>query len=801
MPARHLPARPFTARALPCLLAALLLVPLAACTKSVAQPQEPAPPAAEPVVAAKQTYSYHADIQPIFDNKCAACHGCYDSPCQLKLTSGDGLLRGASKASVYDGARLSALPPTRLGIDATSVEQWRGKGFFSVLQTPGTAGAQSAGLLTRMLALGREQQAWEPNARLPDDIALGFTRQNSCPLPDEFDEWAAKHPREGMPLAVTGLSDREYETLTTWVAEGAVVDANPLKASDTELAAITRWEHYLNRPGLRERLVARYIYEHLFIAHLYFGDEARPHFFSLVRSRTPIGQPIVPIATLRPNDDPGPVFYYRLRLVDDSIVEKNHIIYALDDAKREHYEDLFFSTPWSLTDLPDYGEEARANPFATFAAIPPKARYQFLLDNALYFVRTFIRGPVCAGQTAVDVIRDRFWAVFENPAQERYVNDAAYREQVTPLLGLPGQNAALLTAGSDWLAYRHKRNEYEERRQAEYAQWQPKGPTLDDLWDGDGDNHDALLTIFRHYDNAFVSNGLIGAEPDTIWVMDYPLFERTYYELVVNFDVFGNISHQLQTRLYFDLIRNGAEMNFLRFLPAAARKPLLAQWYQNGGKLRLAFSYADIDAKTPTQLIYRTPSPKTEFVTQLQQRTQAVAGPPDTLNRCAHGDCARPDASAAEQRAERALRTLAARRAKDLPVAALMPELSLLRVSDGQQRLVYSLVHDRAHSNVAFLFNETRRLQPQRDRLTIVPGVFGNYPNFAFDVPLADIETFVSAMSAVRQAADLQKIVERWGIRRTNPQFWTLFNDFSAWQCEHEPLEAGILDINRYENL
>lgn len=37
---------------------------------------------------------------------------------------------------------------------------------------------------------------------------------------------------------------------------------------------------------------------------------------------------------------------------------------------------------------------------------------------------------------------------------------------------------------------------------------------------------------------------------------DCPLLERGYYNLVVNFDVFGSVAHQAQTRLYFYPIRN-----------------------------------------------------------------------------------------------------------------------------------------------------------------------------------------------------------------------------------------------------
>ena len=75
--------------------------------------------------------SFSKDIKPILDNRCVSCHSCYNSPCQLKLSSFDGLERGASKSDMYAN-RISADSPTRLFIDAIGEKQWREKGFFSV---------------------------------------------------------------------------------------------------------------------------------------------------------------------------------------------------------------------------------------------------------------------------------------------------------------------------------------------------------------------------------------------------------------------------------------------------------------------------------------------------------------------------------------------------------------------------------------------------------------------------------------------------------------------------------------------
>ncbi|MGB3598258.1 MAG: fatty acid cis/trans isomerase, partial [Pseudomonas neustonica] len=120
--------------ALVLLIAGLFL----ACT------QIPRYPVEEPVAARVQSFDYQRDIRPIFEQKCMACHGCYDAPCQLKLTSAEGLERGATTLRVYDGGRLEDAKPTRLGIDASSTAEWREKGFFSVLH--GAEDGQLSGL-------------------------------------------------------------------------------------------------------------------------------------------------------------------------------------------------------------------------------------------------------------------------------------------------------------------------------------------------------------------------------------------------------------------------------------------------------------------------------------------------------------------------------------------------------------------------------------------------------------------------------------------------------------------------------
>jgi len=781
--------------ALPLLALCALGLSVSACTdtRDMARADAPLPrPAARDV-------SFKQDVKPILDTKCLACHGCYDAPCQLKLETAEGLVRGAHPEPVYDGARKKAMSPTRLGIDEQTEAGWRARGFHSVLQ----GGEQTRSVLYRMLVLGKQHPP-QPSRRLPDDIELGIARQNQCVTSETFDDYAADHPREGMPLAVTGLTDDEFALITGWLNQGARIDTAPVTLSAAEQRAVESWENFLNREDDRHRLVARWLFEHLFLAHLYFEDiGGETRFFDVVRSSTPPGKPVAPIATVRPNDAPEQAFFYRLRPVEGTLVHKRHITFALSEARMARVRELFFSEDWRAGTLPGYDYQARANPFITFAAIPARARYQFMLDEAEYFTRTFIRGPVCRGQIATDVIRDQFWTFFQAPDKDQFVIDADYQAKVAPLLGLPGQDYSLLDAGENWLHYRGQRNDYLAQRQVQYSQAQPAGAAMSDIWHGEGHNSNALLTIFRHHDSASVTRGLVGEVPLTLWLMDYPLFERTYYELVVNFDVFGNLAHQAQTRLYFDLIRNGAEQNFLRLMPAGTRKEIQRGWYQGLGKLRLEISYHHIDDQIPAAETYVTKVPQQEFaIRMLEQLRDINAMPEDPLNRCQGANCGRRDQAAWIQRTDQALSRIAATPAAQLPGILYLPEVTFVRVThaDGE-RTVYSLLRNRAHSNVAFMLGESLRYEPEKDTFTVFPSIIGSYPNFIFDVPAAQVEHFVSLLGRAEEDEKFERIVTSWGVRRTHPQFWATLHDFTAWQREHQPLQAGVFDVNRFENL
>ena len=781
---------------------AVVILLVSACRTAPAPDLQPLPTV--PANSAKRVS--FAAAQEVFEGRCAVCHGCYDAPCQLVLTSPQGVERGASKEVVYDGSRLLAVPTTRLFEDASTVPGWRAKGFWSVLgdDVPlGNAeGSPSTSLMAAMLELGAAHRFPE-GEKLPDSVTLGIERELSCPKPEEFADYVADHPDWGMPYGTAPLSQAELSTLGGWLADGAPMPAGEEALPPAAAAAVVRWEAFLNGTSLRERVVARYFYEHWFLAHLHFDDLAlQPDggpFFRIVRSRTPPGQPIDVIATRRPWNDPGTdEFWYRLRPITSTIVHKTHTLYGLSDKRMERLQQLFLEPEWDATSYPGWAPEEASNPFISFAEIPARARYQYFLDDAQYFVMTFIRGPVCRGQIATNVIEDHFFVAFLDPDHDLSVTDPAFLAGAKQDLNLPAEHLSRLVPGEFFVQYGVENRRYLDRREKLYAAAFPEGAGMEAIWDGDGHNTNALLTVFRHENNATVLRGWQGGWPKTAWVLDYPIFERIYYDLVAGFDVFGSVAHQAATRLYMDHLRMQGENNFLDFLPADRREAIHASWYV-GATRSMDYRWVDAlrDTARPTRIAFSRDDVMVEMLEKVLAARAPVAGPPDLLNRCEGEDCTPAGTDAFDQAVEAELRRIAA---VEGPWVSQLPDVSRLRVRSGERAAAWTLVLNRAHANVAYMFDEKARLEPAHDTLTIMRGYVGSYPNFAFDVELAELGDFRAALEGLRSPDDLSSLAARYGVRRTDADFWPTMDWFVADFRATRPLEAGLFDLGRYEN-
>ena len=165
------------------------------------------------------------------------------------------------------------------------------------------------------------------------------------------------------------IDDAEFALIERWLAAGAPAEPPPPLPAAVQ-NQVRLWEAFFNGDSLKQQLVSRYLFEHLFLAHLHFEGDSERRFFHLVRSRTPPGQPIDRIVTRRPYEPPGVQrVYYRLIVDPESVVDKTHMPYALGEARMRRWRALFLEPGYTVAALPSYdardgGEPLRRLPRA-----------------------------------------------------------------------------------------------------------------------------------------------------------------------------------------------------------------------------------------------------------------------------------------------------------------------------------------------------------------------------------------------------------------------------------------------------
>ena len=725
------------------------------------------------------------NVKPVLDTRCVVCHGCYDAPCQLKLSSPEGIDRGLSKDLVYDGTRLLATTPSRLLFDATDTKQWREKNFTPVLnERAQTEEANLAGSVLFNSLVLKQSHELPANEVLDDEFDFSLSRSQTCATMGEFDRLADEQPHGGMPYGLPGVSREEFNHLQNWLKDGGKM-AHLKPPSQFDLNKIKGWEAFLNQDSLKYQLSARYIYEHWFLAHIYFTPENPQSFFKLVRSSTPPGEEIKLINTRRPYDDPKVSrVYYRFMQERSTILSKTHLPLELNEVKLLRLYEQFIAPDYTVTKMPSYKAQSASNPFKTFEVIPINSKYQFMLDEAELIIMGFIKGPVCRGQIALNVINDHFWVAFADPDKVATPAVGEMLVQHEDALELPAAEESNALPISSWVKYSVREKKYLQAK-VELANDMFKGGehlTTDLLWKGDGHNKNAALTIFRHFDSATVVKGFIGQEPKTTWILDYALFERIHYLLVAGFDVYGNIGHQLVTRLYMDFLRLEGEQNFLSLLPEAKRNQIKKQWYRNSPPDLSKFFKNNREFSQPSGIEYKTDNPQHELYALMKEALAPVLSERYDYTKV-------PEPLSA---------------INNMPAKAvnLLPQISfvLVKQADNSHK-GYTIIHHNAHYNISSLLNEDGQRAYDEDTATIVPGFIGDYPAAIWYLNNEQqVNAFAEQLPMMQIEADYRALKSKFGIRRTHPQFWQYSDILHSVAKEYRGIEHGMFDYNRLEN-
>ena len=743
---------------------------------------------------------YQKEVKPLLDRRCVVCHSCYNSPCQLKLDSFEGTDRGATKRAVYNGSRLRSMDPTRLFTDAQSTKEWRQKEFISVTESK-TSGDLNDSLMIELLShkMNNPKSIGEYRSEADDLTCAGDQK--------ELGGYLEKHPNRGMPFGFPPLKPEEFEIVAGWLVQGAKgpddaqqeMLTSP-KASDA--LAIKQWETFFNQDDAKHAMTARYVYEHLFLAHLKFGTPTN-EYYELVRSKTAPGNPIDLIATVRPYDDPGVErFYYRFRKIHSTIVHKTHMVFELDDAKLQRLKELFIQPEWlQPPHTVGYDVKLSANPFVAFEQIPPRSRYQFLLDNAHYIIMTFIHGPVCKGQVALNVINDHFWVMFLDPDYDLSVAYPAFLKLHSDKLRMP------IEIGSDMRVFKaltdeHKKAavEFYKVRQDYYTSHHYAGLGYESVWKGNMVADTPLLTVYRHFDSASVHKGVLGNLPKTMWVVDYPLLERIYYALVAGFDVYGTAGHQLALRLYMDALRVEGESYFLDYLPASRRQEVMQSWYKGVDLKKIHYYPSAMPAKIP----FVTDEPKREFIEHIVNKhiLPATNIAFDAVN-YERAENAYPGLPEKYETKDDYLKAFRAVSKPGMPFFSLINDYNAdvaymrIRLKNGKD-LAISIVINHWHNNVAYLLGEENALDASKDSADFISGLIGSYPNYFFDVREEDLPDFFDLLSHFEKSPGDYERLAKYGVNRAEDRLWDMYDWFQQRFYEDEPVHSGLFDLNRY---
>jgi hypothetical protein len=123
-----------------------------------------------------------------------------------------------------------------------------------------------------------------------------------------------------------------------------------------------------------------------------------------------------------------------------------------------------------------------------------------------------------------------------------------------------------------------------------------------------------------------------------------------------------------------------------------------------------------------------------------------------------------------------------------------------VRAYEGADRF-FTIVINRWHDNVNALFGERKRLDPSKDTIDFLPGrlgAIGSYPNYFFDLAADDVPDFFDLLAHFDGGEAHLAELARYGVNRADPAFWEVFDWFQQKIEEADPLNAGLLDLNRY---
>jgi hypothetical protein len=120
-----------------------------------------------------------------------------------------------------------------------------------------------------------------------------------------------------------------------------------------------------------------------------------------------------------------------------------------------------------------------------------------------------------------------------------------------------------------------------------------------------------------------------------------------------------------------------------------------------------------------------------------------------------------------------------------------------IRLKDGKD-LAFSIVINRWHNNVTYLFGEKDALDASKDNADFIHGLIGSYPNYFLDVREEDLPDFFDLLAHFDKSPGSYERLAKYGVNRAEDRLWDMYDWFQKRFYEDEPVHAGLFDLNRY---
>ena len=132
--------------------------------------------------------------------------------------------------------------------------------------------------------------------------------------------------------------------------------------------------------------------------------------------------------------------------------------------------------------------------------------------------------------------------------------------------------------------------------------------------------------------------------------------------------------------------------------------------------------------------------------------------------------------------------------------AFLAMEMMRIRLKNGKY-LAISIVINRWHNNVTYLFGEGGQLDASKDRADFIHGPIGSYPNYFVGVREEDLPDFFDLLAHFEKSPRDYERLAKYGVNRAEDRLWDTYDWFQKRFYEDEPIHAGLFDLNRYYHI